>query len=270
MSGVIIAAIIVGAAGIGLGFFLAFMSKKFAVEVDEREVQVREALPGSNCGACGYPGCDGAAAAMVKGEAPTNACPVGGPPVAATIAGILGGEAGESVKMVAYVQCKGDCDKAKDSYDYTGVKSCVIASHAPGGGAKGCSSGCMGYGDCVTACEFDAIHIVNGIAEVDREKCVACSACVKACPKNLIEMIPYKRTAAVGCHSNDGGKDVKAVCKQGCIGCKMCEKACPIPDGAIHVENNLAHVDYGKCVGCGKCATACPVKVIEMFQVKKK
>lgn len=270
MSGVIIAAIVVGAAGIGLGFFLAFMSKKFAVEVDEREAQVRDLLPGNNCGACGYPGCDGAATAMCKGEAPANACPVGGPGVASAIAEILGGEAGESVKKVAFVKCAGDCDKAKDLYEYSGVKTCAVVSTAPGGGSKGCSYGCRGYGDCVEVCEFDAIHIVNGIAVVDREKCVACEACVKACPKRLIEMIPYKRTAAVNCFSNDAAKDVMAVCKAGCIGCKICEKECPIPDGAIHVEKNLAKVDYAKCVGCGKCAAKCPKKVIEMFGIKKK
>lgn len=270
MSGVIIAAIVVGAAGIGLGFFLAFMSKKFAVEVDEREEQVRELLPGNNCGACGYPGCDGAAVAMCKGEAPVTACPVGGPSVADQIAAILGGSAGATEKKVAFVKCAGDCDKAKDLYDYDGVKTCAIVSSVPGGGAKGCSYGCRGFGDCVEACDFDAIHIVNGIAVVDREKCVACEACVKACPKNLIEMIPYKRTAAVSCYSNDSAKDVMAVCKAGCIGCKICEKECPIPDGAIHVEKNLAKVDYKKCVGCGKCAAKCPKKVIEMFAVKKK
>ena len=269
MSGIIIAAIVVGATGIGLGFFLTFMGKKFAVEVDDKEEKIRELLPGNNCGACGFPGCDGAATAIAKGDAAPNICPVGGPTVADQISEIVGSSAGAAEVKTAFVMCAGTCDKAKDIYDYDGVKSCLAASSAPGGGGKGCSFGCKGFGDCVAVCDFDAIHIVDGIAVVDRDKCVFCGACVKACPQRLIELIPVKRTAAVECNSRDMGKDVMAVCQAGCIGCRICEKECPIPDGAIHVDKNIAKVDYGKCVGCGKCAAKCPKKVIKMFTVKK-
>lgn len=268
MTGFIIAAVVVGAIGIALGIFLTYSSKKFEVPVDEKEAEVREALPGSNCGACGFPGCDGAAAAIVKGEAPVTACPVGGASLAETIAGIVGGEVGEVEKTTAYVKCMGDCEKAKSNYAYTGIKTCAAAAVTPGGGSKACSFGCDGFGDCVAVCDFDAIHIVNGIAVVDPEKCTSCGLCVKACPNALIEIIPAKARTKVACASKDFGKDVKSVCSTGCIGCKICEKQCPLPETAIVVTDNVAKIDYDRCVNCGKCAAKCPTKVIQ-FEPRK-
>ncbi len=259
---IITATVVVAAVGLFIGIFLSIAGKKFAVETDEREVAVREALPGNNCGGCGYPGCDGLAAAIAKGEAPVNACPVGGEAVGKVIAGIMGQEVVESARMAAFVKCTGTCEKTKDNYNYTGVEDCEMMAFIPGGGSKACNYGCMGFGSCVKACPFDAIHIVNGIAVVDKGKCKACGKCVAVCPRHLIEIIPYKSNYTVNCSSNDKGKDVMSACSVGCIGCMLCTKQCEF--GAITVENNIAHIDYSKCTGCGKCAEKCPKKIIHL------
>ena len=158
LKGILFAIAIVGGVGLIIGIALGIAGKFLAVEVDEKEVAIREALPGNNCGGCGYPGCDGLAAAIAKGESEPSACPVGGEPVANKIAEILGVEA-KVVKKVAYVSCSGDCDKAKNKYNYYGNMSCENAANIPGGGSKACSYGCLGLGSCVKACEFDAIHL---------------------------------------------------------------------------------------------------------------
>ena len=153
---IITATVVVAAVGLFIGIFLSIAGKKFAVEVDEKEVAVREVLPGNNCGGCGYPGCDGLAAAIAKGEAPVGQCPVGGAPVAAKIAAIMGEEVVETERMAAFVKCTGTCDKTKQNYQYTGVEDCEMMAFVPGGGSKACSFGCMGFGSCVKACPFDA------------------------------------------------------------------------------------------------------------------
>lgn len=261
MSNMIIAAIVVGVIGLCVGLILGLADKKFKVEVDERETLVRSMLPGNNCGGCGYPGCDGLAAAIVAGTAPVNACPVGGAPVAENIAGVMGVEAEQGERMTAFVKCAGTCDKTKRWYNYYGINDCRQASLLAGKGEKACDYGCLGYGSCVKACKFDAIHVVDGVAVVDKEKCVSCGACAAACPKHIIEVVPAKAKHLVQCNSNYKGKDVKAVCSVGCIGCGICAKQCET--GAITLENNLAHIDYEKCTGCGKCAEKCPVKIIK-------
>lgn len=260
ITGIILAAVIVGATGCILGFFLCFAADKFKVEVDPREEAILGVLPGNNCGGCGYAGCSGLAAAIVKGEAPCNQCPVGGAPVGAQISEIMGVAAEESVRKVAFVMCGGDCDKAGTLYDYTGIEDCSAMAFVPAGGPKSCSYGCMGFGSCVKACPFDAIHVVNGVAVVDKEACKACGKCVETCPKHLIELVPYDMKHAVLCHNNDKGKDVMNVCKVGCIGCHKCEKTCQ--HDAIHVDGFIAHIDQDKCTGCGECAEACPRKII--------
>lgn len=262
LQGVAVATAIVAGVGLFIGLFLGFAAKTFEVKVDEREIQVRELLPGANCGGCGYPGCDGLAAAIAKGEAPADACPVANREAHAKIAEVMGTVIEEKEKMVAFVKCAGTCDKTQVKYEYYGVWDCNKAALVPGGGNKKCSYGCMGYGSCVRACAFDAIHIINGIAVVDKEKCTGCSACTAQCPNKLIEMVPAPARHLVACSSLDKGKDVKAACQVGCIGCKLCVKACEYD--AITVENNLARIDYGKCTNCGKCAAVCPVKIIRV------
>lgn len=263
--GVMVATAIVAGVGLFIGLFLGFAAKTFAVKQDEREIRVRELLPGANCGGCGYPGCDGLAAAIATGDAPANACPVANKEAHKQIAEVMGTSVEETEKKVAFVKCVGTCDKTEVKYEYYGVQDCNKAAVAPGKGNKKCSYGCMGFGSCVRVCAFDAIHVVNGIAVVDKEKCTGCSTCTAQCPNKLIEMVPAKAKTLVGCSSLDKGKDVKAACSAGCIGCKLCVKACEFD--AIHVDNNLAYIDYSKCTNCGKCAAVCPVKVIQVQAV---
>ena len=258
MTGIITAALLVGGVGLVIGILLSIAAKVFAVKVDANEIAIREVLPGNNCGGCGYAGCDGLAKAIAAGEAPVGACPVGGSSVAEQIGKIMGTE-GEMIKKVAFVKCGGDCSKAKDKYEYTGNQSCREANYVSGG-PKGCTYGCMGFGSCVQVCEFDAISIVDGIAVVDKEKCVACGKCVKECPKGLISLVPYTAKHLVQCNSKEKGKEVMSVCSAGCIGCSLCAKNCP--KDAIVFENNLAVIDYDKCVNCGICAQKCPKKII--------
>lgn len=257
---VVAAAAVIGITGLLIGLLLGIAGKKFAVEVDEREANVRELLPGNNCGGCGFAGCDALAQAIAKGEAPTNGCPVAGAEVAKKIAEIMGEVAGETVREVAFVKCNGTCDKANVKYHYYGVQDCQKASMVPGGGEKSCSYGCMGFGSCVKACPFDAIYIVDGVAKVDKEKCKACKKCIAVCPRNLIELVPYDSKVKVACSSKDRGPVVKKVCDTGCVGCKLCEKNCNFD--AVHVEDNLAKIDYEKCKNCGLCAMKCPSKII--------
>lgn len=259
-TGIVISLAVVAIVGIIIGLLLGVASIKFAVEVDEKEAAVLAALPGNNCGGCGFPGCAGLAEAIAKGEAPVNQCPVGGDPVAKVISGIMGVEAGDSEKMVAFVKCMGCSTKAKTNYEYYGTDSCTMASFVPAGGPKSCKYGCMGMGSCVKACPFDAIHVVEGVAVVDKDKCKACSKCIAACPKHLIELVPYKAKHLVSCSSKDKGPVVMKACDVGCIACQLCKKNCP--KEAIEITDNVAKIDYEKCVNCGICAQKCPRKVI--------
>lgn len=260
LEGIITATVIVGVVGLIVGLFLGIAAISFKVEVDEREEAILEVLPGNNCGGCGYAGCSGLAAAIVKGEAPVNACPVGGETVGNKVAEIMGVEAEASNRQVAFVHCKGDCNKAKTDYQYFGIEDCAMVAYVPGGGPKSCNYGCLGFGSCVKACPFEAIHIVDGIAVVDKEACKACGKCVAACPKNLISLVPYDAKHIVACSSQDKGPVAMKACEVPCIGCGLCKKNCP--SGAIEIVDLHAVIDQEKCTKCGKCAEVCPKKCI--------
>jgi len=260
VTGIIIAALLVGGTGLLIGVFLGFAGMKLAVEVDEKEEAVRSELPGNNCGGCGFPGCDGLAKAIAAGEAPVDACPVGGSAVGNKIASIMGLEAKEGRKMVAFVHCSGDCDKTSNNYEYNGIHDCGMMQYVPTGGPKSCRYGCTGYGNCVKVCPFEAISVINGVAVIDKEKCKACKKCIAACPKHLISLVPYDAVSRVACSTPEKGKTVMSVCKVGCIACKKCEKNCP--ESAIMVVNNNPVIDYDKCTNCGKCKDDCPRKCI--------
>ena len=253
------AIIFLGGLGLIFGAILAYASKKFAVEVDEREEQILEVLPGANCGGCGFPGCGGLAAAIVKGEAPVNACPVGGLSVGEKVGKIMGVVANNEERKVAVVKCSGICEKAKDKYEYQGIKDCRISASLIGG-SKACSAGCLGFGTCVSVCNFDAIKIEHGIAVVDEKKCVNCGKCMEVCPKMLIVQKPAIKEVFVKCNSHEFGKAVKINCLAGCIGCGGCVKVCPVE--AITLNNKLAVIDQDKCIGCKACVAKCPTKVI--------
>lgn len=258
--GIFIAAGVVSITGLFIGLFLGAAGIKFKVEVDEKEEAVLAALPGNNCGGCGFAGCSGLAAAIAKGEAAVNACPVGGEPVGEKIAEIMGVEAEAGEKMIAFVKCAGDCDKARLDYDYTGVEDCRMLAFVPNGGPKSCNDGCLGFGSCVKVCPFDAIHVVNGVAVVDKEACKACGKCVEVCPKHLIELIPYKSQYAVACSSKEKGPVTMKDCQAGCIGCGICVKQCE--HGAVSVLDFHASINQEKCTGCGACEKKCPKKSI--------
>lgn len=260
ITGILTAAIVVGVVGIFVGLFLGVAGIKFKVEVDEKEEAVLHALPGNNCGGCGFAGCSGLAAAIAKGEAPVNACPVGGDTVGAKISEIMGVQAESTERRVAFVHCQGDCEKASIDYDYSGITDCRMMSFVPNGGPKSCNSGCLGYGTCAQVCPFDAIHVNNGVAVVDKEKCKACGKCMEVCPKHLISFIPYKAKLAVACSSADKGPVAMKACTAACIGCGICVKNCP--NQAVTVSDFHAVIDQDKCVGCGVCAEKCPKKAI--------
>ncbi len=258
--GIVTAAGVVGAVGIFVGLFLGAAGICFKVDTDEKEEAVLAALPGNNCGGCGYAGCAGLAAAIAKKEAPVNACPVGGEPVGKQIAQIMGVDAKASERMVAFVHCRGTCRKTTRDYDYDGAEDCRMMDFVPNGGPKSCKNGCLGYGTCAKVCPFDAIRVVDGVAVVDKEKCKACGKCIAVCPKHLISLIPYKAKKVVACSSTDRGPVTMKVCQVGCIGCGICVKNCP--NGAVKVENFHAVIDQEKCTGCGVCGEKCPKNVI--------
>ena len=259
---VLYAVIVLGVLGALFGAILAVASKIFAVEVDPKQEQVRECLAGANCGGCGFPGCDGYAAAVAKGEAPVNKCVAAGPAAAEKIAEIMGVSAGAAVKQVAFVPCSGTEGHAVKRFNYKGPKNCQAAMLFGGKSNMDCRFACIGLGNCVDACQFGAMNIVDGVAKVDREKCVGCGACVDTCPKKIVRLVPYDQHVEVACSSQDKGAAVNKICEAGCIGCMKCQRECPAD--AIVVKDNLARIDVTKCVQCGHCSDICPRHIIKV------
>ncbi|MCM1320828.1 MAG: RnfABCDGE type electron transport complex subunit B [Bacteroides sp.] len=244
-----------------LGFLLGFFKKIFYVPVDEKVAAIRTCLPGANCGGCGYPGCDGYAAAVAKGDAPVDGCSAGGAGTAKAVGKIMGVEANVSPK-IAVAACRGAKDIAAIKGFYNGVKTCKAVKLAINGN-KLCSFGCIGYGDCVSVCKFGAIAIAeNGLPVVDGQKCTGCGMCAKACPQTILSVAGKEQKAVFVQCSNRAPKGPAIIknCSAACIKCGICEKTCT--HDAIHIQNNLPVVDYAKCDGCGDCAAKCPKKVL--------
>lgn len=262
---ILIPILILAAIGLIAGLGLAIASKILAVPVNEKEQQIRDALPGANCGACGFSGCDGYAKALADGTAESTAlCSPGGAETAKNIAAILGVAGDSVVRRTALVRCRGCHENTGDKMAYSGVQTCRTANQLYGGPGA-CSYGCIGLGDCVNVCEYGALHIREGVAAVDPALCTACGKCVRACPKDLIALFPAAEVkAAVLCSSKAKGAQTRKDCKAGCIGCKKCEKVCEF--GAVEVSANLAHIDPEKCTACGKCVENCPQHCIELIR----
>ncbi|MCI1981960.1 MAG: RnfABCDGE type electron transport complex subunit B [Oscillospiraceae bacterium] len=261
MNAILFAVILVAVIGLLSGLILAIASLIMAVPTDKKTEDIRAMLPGANCGACGFSGCDGYAKALAKGEAKPGLCTVGGAKVSNAIASYLGVAATSVEPHVSVVHCLGSNDNMTDKVEYEGIQTCAAAAQLAGSPTS-CRYGCIGFGDCVAACNYNALSVRNGVAMVDPENCVACGKCIDACPKHLLSFIPVKKQAVVLCSSCDKGNIVNKVCKVGCIGCMRCEKTCT--HDAIHVKNFLASVDPEKCVGCGDCVSVCPRHIITM------
>ena len=255
--------------GILSAVILYVVAQKFRVEEDPRIDEVEKMLPGANCGGCGFAGCRGMADALVKQDDISSLfCPVGGGDTMKAVAAYLGKAAPEKEPQVATVRCGGTCEKRPRTNEYNGARSCAVASSLYIG-ETGCAFGCLGYGDCVAACTFGAITIdpATGLPVVDPDKCTACGACVKACPKKIIERVPYKQAVLVACRNQDKGAVTRKICDVGCIGCMKCQRECPAD--AIKIENFVSKIDYDKCVGCGHCADICPRGIINLLDMVK-
>ncbi len=259
------------ALGVLAAVILYFVAQKFRVEEDPRIDEVEKMLPGANCGGCGFAGCRGMADALVaRDDISALFCPVGGGDCMKAIAGYLGKAAAEKEPQTATVRCGGTCAKRPRINTFDGAKSCAVASSLYAG-QTACSFGCLGFGDCVDVCSFGALTIdpETGLPVVDPDKCTACGACVKACPKAIIELRkkwPKNRAVYVSCVSKDKGAAVMKACKAGCIGCGKCAKACAFD--AIRVENNLAYIDPQKCKLCRKCVNECPTGAIKLVNME--
>ncbi len=268
MNFILIAVIVLGGIALVSAVVLYVCSKKFAVHEDPRLAQVSALLPGANCGGCGYPGCSGMAAALVKGADAGSLdglyCPVGGASVMGQVADLLGMAVANTEPKVAVVRCNGTCELRPRIAGYDGLRTCT-AMHSCGAGETACGYGCLGCGDCVKACAFGAISInpETGLPEVDEDKCTGCGACAKACPRHIIELRKKGvkgRRVYVRCVNKDKGAAAMKACKAACIGCGKCEKECQF--GAITIENNVSYIDADKCRLCRKCVEACPTHAI--------
>lgn len=268
MQGILIAAGIMGALGLLFGAVLSIIGQKFSVPVDPVQQSVRELLPGANCGACGYPGCDGYATAVASGKAPVNSCPVGGDSVSAKIGEVMGVRADAQVKMAAMVMCRGGMDRCGTRFTYEGPQDCKSAVLVASGD-KACAYSCLGFGDCQKACPYGAITINDQrLAVVDETKCKGCTMCVASCPRGILKMMPTGHAIRRKCSTKDRGKAVRDICETGCVSCGKCERMCKF--GALKMVNGLPEVDHDKCVGCMQCADNCPTYALKARESERK
>ena len=261
MSVIITAIISVTVIGAICAILLNVASQLMYVKVDLRVAQLNDIMPGANCGACGYPGCEGFSVALAAGEAKANLCTPGGPELLVKISEILGIETGSIEAKIAVIRCLGSDDAQQKKMDYKGLQSCAGANQLYGGQCA-CGFGCLGYGDCKIVCPSDAICMESGLAHIIKNLCTGCGLCVKACPNKLITMESAEIPVLVACINTEKGAVVRKKCKYGCIACTKCVKECP--DGAITMADNLAVIDYAKCSGCGKCVDVCMTKCIRV------
>ena len=259
---ILLAIIIVSGIGLVIGVVLAIASILMAVPTNEKADAVRAELPGANCGACGFSGCDAYAKAIAEKGAAVNLCPVGGKDAAVKIGGIMGVEAGDVEQKTAVVRCMGSKDNTERRFNYQGAHNCRSATNLVGN-LSSCVYGCMGLGDCVKVCPYGAIEVCNGVARVIAESCRGCGMCAAACPKDLIALVPLKEQALVRCQNFHKGAITRKDCNVGCIGCMKCVKVCEA--GAIEVKNYHALVDPHKCTACGKCIEVCPRGALTIF-----
>jgi Na+-translocating ferredoxin:NAD+ oxidoreductase RNF subunit RnfB len=257
---ILTAVVLLGLTGLLLGLVLAFSDRWLAVAIDPRVSEVRAALPGTNCGACGFPGCDGAASAVVEGNAPVSVCVAGGQNAADAVAAIMGVAAVAVGKKVAKVFCQGGGGRARLKYRYVGIEDCRAALQVAGG-PKACTYACVGLGDCTRVCPSTAIVMATeGLPAVDPVTCTGCGLCVAECPKQVIRLVADEKRYHILCSSHDKGPAVKRVCSVGCIACTLCVKNCP--SQAIAIDDFLAVTDYGKCAHAGVCRQKCPTGTI--------
>lgn len=258
MEKILYAVAVLGALGALFGIILAIASKVFAVKTDERLPKLVDALPGANCGGCGFAGCQAYAQAIIDGRAQLGLCAAGGAEAARKMSEIMGVENVEVERKVAMVKCRGQHHIAKGRYE--GIADCRAAMFVTGDGPSACPNGCLGFGTCVSVCKFGAISVKDGVARVDAEKCTGCMQCVEVCPRKVIIPVTYHTDIVIACSNTERGANTRTVCDIGCVGCHLCEKQCDYD--AIHVINNLATIDYSKCVSCGRCAAVCPRRLI--------